>query len=106
MPARQVRHQGCCLERFITVGCTDAYRSGSDAGAKLRALRTFTSGYEVPTTHVNFSIDPVGNQCPRHGRVLAVALRRYVIGGTAEGLLRNTPYDVLVVKASHAMAFH
>lgn len=85
--------------------------------AKLRELRTFASGYDVPPSHVHFSNGPacevlagfvaqLGASVVIMGRGSRAALRGDVIGSTAEGLLRNTPCDALVVKASQAMSFH
>lgn len=81
--------------------------------ARLRELQALTSDYEVPASHVHFSIGSVCEVLNAFvtqlaasvvvmGAVSRAALRRDVIGSTAEGLLRQIPCDVLVVKASQA----
>lgn len=86
--------------------------------ARLRELRTFASGYQVPSSRLHFSTGPICEvlagfvaQLPASivvmGAVSRTPLRREVIGSTAEGLLRQISCDVLVVRAGQApMSLH
>lgn len=79
------------------------------ANARLRELRSFTFGYQLPVAQVHLLIGParealsgytaqLGADVVVMGAVSRAALRREVIGGTAEGLLKRIGCDVLVVK--------
>jgi universal stress protein E len=81
--------------------------------AKLWSLKTLASSYGVSTSHVHMAIGPVCDAliCLASeqkasvvvmGAVSRSALRRNVIGSTAEALLEQISCDVLVVKETQA----
>jgi len=77
--------------------------------ARLRELRSFSSGYQVPASHVHLFIGSacealsggviqLGASIVVLGAVSRAALRTHIIGSTAEGMLKQISCDVLVVK--------